>query len=301
MAGKLRRIDPAAMGENLKFPVRGGRGGDRGFWFNWPDYGNWHRVRFLGPWEDAREPWTGHCCHYRRVGNKPSAWPGLDGSGKNRAITCSEYHLDTPCPVCDLIAYCEKRGQEVKAIAPKVQWLTNVVVDNQVKVWGATPVTVIKKLKELYHNTRFGEAIFDPVLGRDMEIIRTGNPEDLSSISYEIVHCDPSAIVVPDWESKVQTLSSFVKHYERALVIQVLEAQVGDMLPVRECFREELREIASMPTAQPGPPRRRPPTSRRKAPARKTKVVKKKPRFGPRSKVSKKGVTKRKVSKRRSR
>lgn len=313
MAGKPRRIDPTAMGEKLKFPPRTGRaaGGGDSFWFNWPDYEKWHRVRFIGPWDDATKPWTGHCCHYRRVGTKPGAWPGLDGSGKNRAITCSEYHLEKPCPVCELIAYCETRGQEPMGISPKVQWLTNVIFedDSRAKVWGSTPVSVIKKLKELYANPRFGEEIFDPLLGRDMEIIRHGHEgADWNEISYGVEHCDPSEIAVPDWESKVQTLSSFIKHYDRALVIRVLEAQMGDILPVRECFREELREMAAQPAAPPRSRRQVSTPSRRKAPAKKTKVVKKK-LVGRQTKGRKKvmgsaatkKLAKKRVAKRRSR
>ena len=122
-----------------------------------------------------------------------------------------------------------------------------------------------------------------------MEIIRTGNPDDLSSISYETVHCDPSEIAVPDWEAKVQTLSSFIKHYPRELVIQVLEAQMGDILPVRECFRDELREMAAQPVTPSRSPRQRSTASKRKAPARKTKVAKKKS-AGRQTRTTKKGT-----------
>lgn len=242
MPGKARRINMDKIGGKLKFPPRP-KGSKGGIFFNWEGYDEWQEVRFIQPWDDTDEVWIGHCCHYQQIGANRSGWAGLDGSGQNRAITCSKYHDEISCPVCELIAYCEERKQDAKGIGPKVQWLTNVIVDGQVKVWGRTPVTVIKKLKALVKNPRFGPTIFDPVNGRAMEIIRTGSKDDLQSIEYSIETCDPSEITVPDWEKQVKTLSKFIIRYDRARVIQVLEAQVGDFLPVRDCFRKELREI----------------------------------------------------------
>lgn len=249
MAPKIHRLDPDEMAKDLKFPERtgGGRGGGD-IWFNWPkkDYEQWHRFRFIDAVGKAKLPWVGHCCHYRQIGRKRSGWPGLDGSGRTRAITCTEYHLEQPCPVCELIAYCERQGDEPKGLGPQVQWLTNIITeDNEVKVWGRTPVSVIRKLKELHDNPRFGPKLFDAVNGRDMEIIRHGyEGADFNEISYETVHCDPSEIEVEDWESQVKDLTSFIKYYDRDLIIRVLEAQLGDIYPVAQCFRGQARSKA---------------------------------------------------------
>lgn len=293
MASKIRALNTDKLDKDLTVftPSRrsGGGAGGGGAWFSWPDYEQWHPTRFLGPWDDADQPWTAHCAHYCQIGQTRSGWAGLDGSGKRRAITCSEYadHPDhipvESCPVCELIAYCEQRGQDVKGLRYKVQWLTNVSFEGgPMQVWGSTPVTIIKKLKALGtpKNKRFGPKIFDVRYGRDMDIIRHGDPNVLSSIEYDLTPCDPSPFKVPDWEEGMKTLSSFIKHYDRELVIKVLEAQVGDFLPVRECFRKELQGgAATAPrTSKRTPARTKSPTKKKvtKKVTKKKVVVRKK-------------------------
>lgn len=266
MPGRICTIDPEDMAEGLKFPTqpgRSGRGSGDGIFWNYPDYNEWHQIRFMGIWaeEDAppsqipKHPWTGHCCHYRQMGENRSGWPGLDGSGRNRAITCNRYHWDEYCAMCDLIEYCEQRGIELKGMGPQIQWLMNIVADEQAYVWGRVPLTVIRRLKDLYKNPRFGPNIFDPVKGRDFEVIRRATMNEkgkpiLSSIEYDMVHCDPSPIQVPDWEDRMQVLDRFITRYDDDVVKKVIEQQLGDMYPVKECWKPKrsTKKKAARPT-----------------------------------------------------
>jgi hypothetical protein len=263
--GGPRRINMKKAAGRLKFGGAGRPGG--GLFFNWPDYNVWHELRFLGPWhEDTDEVWTQHVLHYKQIGERRSGFAGLDPKG-NKAITCSEFHLGEPCAVCQLIAWCEERSiPGVSGIMAKDQFLTNIVYENMLKVWGDTKKTIIKKLKTYLNNPRLGSEMFDIETGRNVEIVRTGDKEDLQSIEYDMQVLDPSPIVLPTgWEKKVPQLSKFIQTWDRNEIIEVLIANLGGHIPVKDCFRRPARRSSTT----------KPPARKTKPAVRKTKAAKK--------------------------
>lgn len=287
---KIRALNAGSLQRDVRFSGSGSGSGGPNAWVRWPGYNEPHILRFLPPYGDTDQIWVPHCTHYKQIGENRGGWEGLDGSGRARAITCNEYHDQGSCPVCELVRYCEERGQDVKGIKAKVQWLTNVIFDGEVQVWGSTPVSVIEELIALADSKHFGLKIFDPKKGRDMEINRTGEVmangrAKLSSIKYTVLPLSPSVIKVPNWQEDMKVLSNFIKFYSEDAIIQVLEAQIGDYLPVEACFRPA--RAVSRPTRRVGTP-----TPRKKA-ASKKKVVKKRAAGG-RKVTSKKKVIRRK-------
>lgn len=205
-------------------------------WFKITDYNIAHVLRVLPNVHHPDDaPWVPHVMHYRASGSGQGGWMA---EGRSRSITCLKAHFNQFCPVCALHDWLKANGQNERAqgMRAQSQYYVNVVdrESGQVMTWGAKK-KIIESLQAL-SKTKAGADLYHPDKGRDIEVIRTGNPKVLSSIDYQVVlDSDVTAIDIPDWWEKCVDLSTLVPVFTEEQIVKIIYENCPD-LPLDEVF-----------------------------------------------------------------
>jgi hypothetical protein len=229
--------------------------------------GSWLEV----PWNDGlvvrilppcfgQDFWiTEHTFHGCNVGGRRGGWSFQGEQGEYRAmITCLDAYEKGPCPICEVIDWAAEDGDEGIQDGIKIQkkYIMNVLVrdTNEVKLWGASPGAAkgIKKIVDsLKKKSESLSDIAHPVTGRDIIILKAGDPKNPMSARYTITACDKEPLDFDGWESKAFDLGNSIRFLDRPTIIQAIHSNIGGLVPVKDIFGNEMKTTKES-TKKPG-------------------------------------------------
>jgi len=236
---KVRRIDPKKLKKKIVV-------GTRTDWFKIED-GIPYEIRVLPPLEGHVDawgkpldvPWVEHMQHGKNRGGMLANWD-IEGSQYQRQITCLEWLGEPKCPVCELQRWCEENDIDPEfTLFPKPQYLMNLIYEGALWVWGAPP-TAAGKIQEITESPHYGVKIFDPVLGRDLELKRTkvGGASGKGGFrSYSITPLPKSSrIELKDWEGQATKLARLITPFSYQDAQLIVIQNLGAFFPMDEVF-----------------------------------------------------------------
>lgn len=234
--------------------TKGGVGNDT--YFNIKDYDVPHVLRVCPPLENFPQPgfWYPVAQHFRRVGGRGGAWPfmGDDGKEVNRVVFCLTEHGIGECPLCKIREWCYENDEKKIGDGLKFQrkLILNVVDrddEDKMKLWFAPP-SVVATIKAMMQGRL--KDLLDPVKGRDIEIIRTGNPQQVWTIDYTVTPLDKSKIG-EGFEERLIDPEPLIEFFAPHKILASAYKVLGNQVPFEEIFsKTEMARMRSVEDAE---------------------------------------------------
>lgn len=257
--GSHRGVDLTKL-RKRKFQGGGGSGGG-GQWYKYTGYDTPRVIRVLPPRADfSGDFWAETAMHYNGFGAKGSAFV-FEGIEQKKAIICNRFHEEAKqgdCPVCEILDWASENQEKqvLKALRKQSVYKINIVDrddNNRIKIWDCKP-SVIGAIDAIMKGS-MGD-VTNPRVGRDLEITRTGDPNEISSIEYHVQALDKSPIGVADWESKDYDLMKMIREsfQSRQAQLAALYTSIAGLVPLDEIFGKrtvKVRVAASVPRKKP--------------------------------------------------